>query len=61
MLAEVTARLIARAIPEKDIRLDTFAKAMDRAKPGTLISLDAFLSHTRAPEPATRELGLDLF
>ena len=38
VLAEVTARLLVRAIPEKDLALDKFAKALDRAKPG-LISI----------------------
>lgn len=39
VLAEVTARLLVRAIPEKDLALDKFAKALDRAKPGLLSQL----------------------
>lgn len=39
VLAEVTARLLVRAIPEKDLALDKFAKALDRAKPGLLSAL----------------------
>lgn len=41
VLAEVTARLLVRAIPEKDLALDKFAKALDRAKPGLLSQLSA--------------------
>ncbi len=39
VLAEVTARLLLRAIPEKDLVLDRFAKALDRAKPGLLVPM----------------------